>query len=64
MPDIAMCTNLKCDLSSKCYRFMAKPEMLQSYLIISKDVKTEKDCDHFWRMEEDEISSMELQKAD
>lgn len=43
---------------------MATPDQWQSFLILDQTVKTEEDCEHFWRMKEDEISTMELQKAD
>jgi hypothetical protein len=31
MPDITMCKNKECSLRDKCYRFMSKPSMYQSY---------------------------------
>ena len=31
MVDILMCTNGKCPRKLKCYRFMAIPDMIQSY---------------------------------
>lgn len=31
MPDITMCSNKTCSLKEKCYRFMAKPDMRQSF---------------------------------
>lgn len=31
MPDICMCRNKKCPLKSKCYRFMAVPNQMQTY---------------------------------
>jgi len=31
MPDISMCTNKKCELRKKCYRYTAIPESYQCY---------------------------------
>ena len=64
MPDISMCINPNCSLSSHCYRFMATPDQWQSFLILDQTVKTEEDCEHFWRMKEDETSIVELQTSD
>jgi hypothetical protein len=32
MPDITMCRSTDCPREAKCYRFMAKPSMRQSYM--------------------------------
>ena len=63
MPDISMCNNCKCAIATHCYRYMAKPDMWQSYIILDQPVKTEEDCEHYWRIE-DAISPVELQKTD
>lgn len=64
MPDISMCKNYKCSLATHCYRYMAKPDPYQTYIILDNAVKTEEDCEHFWRMKEDETSVVELQTSD
>lgn len=64
MPDISMCKNPNCSLALHCHRFMATPDQWQPFLILYQTVKTEEDCEYFWRMKEDEISSMEIQKTD
>lgn len=51
MPDITMCTNMKCPLASECYRARAKPsEEWQAYSCFVFD-PTE-GCDMFWPMKE------------
>ena len=47
MPDISMCWGNDCPLKEECYRYLAKPCMLQSYFAEPpyKDGK----CDHFWK---------------
>jgi hypothetical protein len=37
MPDIAMCKNYLCPLSEKCYRFTARPSMMQSYALFEPE---------------------------
>ena len=48
MPDISMCKNEKCKRKNKCYRYMAKPSMYQSYGDFD-----EKNCVYFWEVEDD-----------
>jgi len=31
MPDITMCRNNKCSMKKECYRFIAEPDIIQSY---------------------------------
>jgi hypothetical protein len=45
-PDISMCANEECPLKEKCYRYTAKPEMMQSYGDFKPDENGE--CEYFW----------------
>lgn len=45
MPDISMCTNNKCILKKKCYRYIAIPNIMQSYSSFNPNDKGE--CDGF-----------------
>lgn len=42
MPDITMCKNTKCFVKSHCYRYMAKPDRLQSFA--NYDEKNHTEC--------------------
>lgn len=47
MPDISMCNNKECNLSSKCYRFTAIPNPLwQAYCDFKPNENGE--CLSFW----------------
>ena len=47
MPDISMCNNKECELSSKCYRFTAIPNPYgQSFCNFIPQENGE--CLHFW----------------
>lgn len=45
MPDISMCKNNKCILRKKCYRYIAIPNIIQTYSSFSPNDKGE--CDGF-----------------
>ena len=49
MPDITMCTNGKCPLSGKCFRFRAMPsEFMQAYSCFQPSgYEMDADCDWF-----------------
>ena len=49
-PDISMCKEEKCPLKEKCYRYTAKPDEYQSYLVDKKDIG--KNCDLFWEVKD------------
>jgi hypothetical protein len=51
MPDIAMCLkeNNKCKLKKSCYRYIAKPDSLQSYSDFYAN-KTQEKCDFYWEV--------------
>lgn len=40
MPDISMCRSKTCKRKTECYRYMAKPDQLQSYCDFGEDCKT------------------------
>ena len=46
MPDITLCINTNCPLKDKCYRYTAKPELLQAYTRFEYDEKTNT-CKYF-----------------
>ncbi len=48
MPDITLCMNQECPKKESCYRFMAIPDVLQSYASFPGG----EDCDHFMPIEE------------
>ena len=48
MPDITMCEGINCPLKMKCYRFLAKPDDLQSYFVDTPYDKETKQCEHYW----------------
>lgn len=50
MPDITMCAGTNCPLKENCYRFLAKPEIYQSYFSVPpvKDGK----CEYQWKVED------------
>jgi hypothetical protein len=51
MPDIAMCKNPNCEIKNTCYRFLAKPDDMQSYVVIDAVVKNKADCELYWEVE-------------
>lgn len=40
MPDISMCFGKDCDRREHCYRYMAKPNQVQTYSDLEHDCKT------------------------
>jgi hypothetical protein len=56
MPDITMCINSECPLSSKCWRFVAIPNPFrQSYTDFKPYTNEDGElaCDHFMEVHED-----------
>lgn len=54
MPDITMCKGLECPMKRKCYRFLAKPDMLQSFFVdIPYEPKTNS-CEYLMPLYKDE----------
>jgi hypothetical protein len=52
--DISKCDNKNCKIRRTCYRFTAPAdEYLQSMILIEHEVKKPKDCDAYWRCEND-----------
>lgn len=47
MPDITMCSNNKCPIRDKCYRYLAKPSERQAYRKIELDLDVY--CDYFMK---------------
>lgn len=45
MPDITLCLGKECPLKEKCYRYHAKPSLLQSYF--NDPPFDEKGCEYF-----------------
>lgn len=39
MPDISMCFGKDCDRREQCYRYMAKPNQVQTYSDLEHDCK-------------------------
>jgi hypothetical protein len=53
MADITMCSNIKCDLSGSCYRFLAiANEYYQSYADFKQDENG--DCENYWEYNQEE----------
>ena len=48
MPDITMCSDIDCLKSTRCYRFLAKPDPWQSYF--TESPRTGDDCADFWEV--------------
>ena len=48
MPDISMCSGLKCPLKDKCYRKTAKPNPYRQSMFSKPPVKEDNSCDYFW----------------
>ena len=46
MPDITMCWNNKCKKKDSCYRYTAKPNLIQSYSVF--DHENTGNCKEFW----------------
>lgn len=51
MPDITMCNNEKCELRTKCYRFLATPNQYYQSYFLWKENTPVYDCRHFWPVE-------------
>lgn len=49
MPDISMCKDNSCPSRKRCYRWMAVPAPIQSYMDF-KCPPNEDKCDDFWDM--------------
>lgn len=49
MPDIAMCTGERCHLKETCYRYLAKPDIAQSWFAESPIEKHK--CNYYWKYE-------------
>ena len=47
MVDIAMCNRRDCERKHTCYRYLAFPDEMQTYLIIDKPIID--DCEYYWR---------------
>ena len=47
MPDITMCEGNDCPHKEKCYRFMATPNIYQTYFAEPPITKSNK-CDYYW----------------
>lgn len=50
-----MCTNVLCLKKDTCYRFLAKPDRYQSYLIIPTDVID--GCAEYWEVNDNDMSA-------
>ena len=51
MPDISMCSNMKCEKRNTCYRFLATPTPnWQTYGVFKPDDKGE--CEYYWEVRE------------
>lgn len=50
MPDISMCKDRACPSRDKCYRFKAKPDMLQSYGLFGRPEDADR-CGYYWPVE-------------
>ena len=50
--DITMCTAVNCPRNNRCYRFMAKPEKLQSYADFSEVCYENKSYEYFYPLED------------
>jgi hypothetical protein len=46
MPDITMCKGNDCPHKEKCYRFMATPDIYQTYFM--EPPNKENKCDYYW----------------
>lgn len=64
MSDISMCKNPHCSLALHCHRYLAVPDLYQTYIILEQSVKTKEDCEHYWEEVDDETSIVELQTFD
>jgi hypothetical protein len=51
MPDITMCDNWNCPSQNECYRFIAEPDMYQSYAYFEIE-EGENKCEYFWPLYE------------
>lgn len=61
--DITMCTGKNCPLSTKCYRFTAKPsEFRQSYFVEPPYDEEKKSCEYFWADEVLKRSAEKIKK--
>jgi hypothetical protein len=57
MPDIAMCEGHECPNKTNCYRFMAKAEDYQTYIleppfeyILNEGQNAVWKCDYYWKI--------------
>lgn len=48
MPDISMCNDKSCPSRKDCYRFMAKPSMIQSFALFDRKGKDR--CESFIKL--------------
>jgi len=58
MPDICMCHGKKidgsiCPMKDKCYRYYAKPDMLQSYFAEAPFIGAS--CTHLWERDKKKV---------
>lgn len=51
MPDITMCSNTKCPMRHKCYRFTATPSKWQAYVDFDK-YRIDDNCVYYIESEE------------
>lgn len=47
-----MCNNHMCPKCDTCYRYVATPDIYQSYFILDEGFKQQaiKDCDYYWEI--------------
>ena len=50
MTDISKCNNQNCKIRNTCYRYRAADSDYQSYILIDKNVDSDKDCEHYWKV--------------
>lgn len=62
MPDITMCKGTDCPIKNQCHRFIAEPDVYQSYFVgipgayePTLDGKSQWKCDMFWGRQSTEI---------
>ena len=48
MVDIAMCNRRDCPQKDTCFRYLAFPDEMQSYIVIDKPI-LDGDCEYYWR---------------
>ena len=52
MPDIAKCSDVNCHVKNRCYRYLVKPDYMQSYIVPSK---INEKCEYFWDVHNEKI---------